>query len=118
MRGRRLLRYRVEHHVIKGAAATNIRHTSKVPTSRKHRTFRGADENIVVEVPNRCLPRIGIANHPVRVAVAVKVSYESRSSLGYHAGGRNGTGGVGCHGAWVRSWWRSGPRGWRRSRPR
>src|ERR1051326_9452787 len=105
MRGRRLLRYRVEHHVIKGAAATNIRHTSKVPTSRKHRTFRGADENIVVEVPNRCLPRIGIANHPVRVAVAVKASYESRSSLGHHAGGGDVTRGVVRSGAGVRRWW-------------
>ena len=36
---------------------------------------RAADENVVVEIPHPCLTRPGITDHPVRVAVAVKVDY-------------------------------------------
>src|SRR6266516_2540144 len=61
------------------AIAIEIRRTSQSPTSRKSRAERAAYENIIVHIPNRCLRTAGITGHPVRVAVAVKVSHDSPS---------------------------------------
>src|SRR5437870_3261774 len=62
------------------AIAIEIRCPSESPTSRKSRAERAAYENIIVHIPNRCLTSGGITEHPVRVAVAVEVSYCSGSS--------------------------------------
>ena len=43
------------------------------PVGRKRWAERPADENVVVQIPDRCLTRVGILKHIVRVAVAVKV---------------------------------------------
>ena len=61
------------------AIAIEIRRTSQSPTSRKSGAKRAADQNVVIQIPDRCLPCAGITEHPVRVAVAVKVSYCSRT---------------------------------------
>jgi hypothetical protein len=44
-----------------------------IPSTRKNWAVRAADENVVVEIPDRCPTRTEILKHIVRVAVAVKV---------------------------------------------
>ena len=60
------------------AVPIEIRHASQPPTSHKGRAERAADENVIIQIPNRGLMRAGLLNHIVRVAVAVKVAYGSR----------------------------------------
>src|SRR6266516_1114726 len=77
------------------AIAIEIRRTSQSPTSRKSRAERAAYENIIVHIPNRCLRTAGITGHPVRVAVAVKVSHDSPSGARCDAW-RGSSCGCGC----------------------
>src|SRR5438552_4572158 len=74
------------------AIAIEIRRTSQPPTSRKSRAERAGYENIIVHIPNSCLPSAGITDHPVRVVVAVKVSHDSPSSARCDAWRRCGCG--------------------------
>ena len=64
------------------AVAIEIRHARQPPAGRKSWAVRGVGENVVVEVPYRCLTGAGSLKHIVRFAVAIKVSH---SSPGYGA---------------------------------
>ena len=55
------------------AIAIEIRHTSQSPTGRKSGSERAANENVVVQIPDRCLTRAGIVKDIVWLAIAVKV---------------------------------------------
>ena len=57
------------------AVTIEIRHSPQSPADRKSRAVRAADENIVVEIPDRCLTGGGVLNHKVWVAIAVKVGH-------------------------------------------
>src|SRR5882724_8988273 len=57
------------------AVAIEIRRTSQPPTGRKCRTEHAANKNVIVQIPDCCLTRRRIADHKVRMAVAVKVDY-------------------------------------------
>src|SRR5207253_8740970 len=67
--------------------AIEIRHTSQAPPGYKSRPVSRADENVIVEIPDRCLARVGVLKHQIRMAVAVKVDYCScwRSCWHRHA---------------------------------
>src|SRR5438046_9531399 len=67
------------------AVAIEIRRTSQPPTGRKCGTEHAANKNVIVQIPDCCLTRRRIADHKVPMAVAVKVSYYSRTLYG-HAG--------------------------------
>src|SRR5262245_28834221 len=62
------------------AIAIEIRRTSQPPTSRKRRAERAANKNVIIQIPDRGLMRAGLLNHIVRVAVAIKVGYDSPAS--------------------------------------
>src|SRR5439155_1320715 len=47
----------------------------QAPAGRHSRAKRAADENVVVHVPDRCLPHRGIVKHIVWLSVSVKVGY-------------------------------------------
>src|SRR2546426_272530 len=64
------------------AVAIEIGYSYKRPTERKSWAVDAADENVVVQEPNRCLTSPGITEHKVRMAVVVKISYYGRSSAG------------------------------------
>src|SRR6266496_971754 len=55
--------------------AIEIRHTSQAPPGYKSRPVCRADENVIVEIPDRCLMRVGVLKHQIRMAVAIKVDY-------------------------------------------
>ena len=55
------------------AVAIEIGYSHEVPTGRKSRTVRGADKNIVIQIPDRCLSRAGLVKHIVRVPASAKV---------------------------------------------
>src|SRR5438045_7467704 len=59
--------------------------TAESPTGRKCGTEHAANKNVIVQIPDCCLTRRRIADHKVPMAVAVKVSYYSRTLYG-HAG--------------------------------
>src|SRR5439155_730191 len=75
------------------AVAVEIRHTAQCPTGRKCGTGHAANKNVIVQIPDCCLTRRRIADHKVPMAVAVKVSYYSRTCAG-----RRG------RGSWCRRW--------------
>src|SRR5438067_1424137 len=64
------------------AVAIEIRRTSQPPTGRKCGTEHAANKNVIVQIPDCCLTRRRIADHKVPMAVAVKVSYYSRTCAG------------------------------------
>src|SRR5947199_4971312 len=72
----------VEHAIISLATAVDVLRPDQPPAGRKSGAVRAAAENVVVHVPDGCLTGAGITQHPVRVAVAVKVSYLRRSCRG------------------------------------
>ena len=45
----------------------------QAPASGESRTESAVNENIVVQIPDRCLPRPGVVKDVVRVAIPVKV---------------------------------------------
>src|SRR5437667_138404 len=45
----------------------------QAPAGRKSRAVRGTDKNIVVHIPDRCLPCASIVKHVTWLAVPVKV---------------------------------------------
>ena len=45
----------------------------QAPTRRNRGSEGGADENVIVQIPDRCLTRAGIVKHIVWLAVAVKI---------------------------------------------
>jgi len=77
------------------AVAVEIRHTSQSPTGRKSRSKCAANENVVVQIPDRCLTRPRIAYHPVLMAIAVKVRYYRRTCARRRRRGRG-------RGSWCR----------------
>src|SRR5207244_11373956 len=73
--------------IIRMAVAIEIRRTPQPPTRRKCGTEHAANKNVIVQIPDCCLTRRRIADHKVPMAVAVKVSYYSRTLYG-HAGSK------------------------------
>ena len=67
----------IEQRVIGVAVAIEIRCGSEPPAGGKRWAVRRADINIVVQIPDRRLPRVGAIEHVVRVAVVVKIAYHS-----------------------------------------
>src|SRR5438093_409501 len=55
--------------------AIKIRHPRYLPAGRKSWTVRAADENVVVQIPDRCLTRAGVLKYIIRFSVAVKIGY-------------------------------------------
>ena len=55
------------------AVAIEISDRCQVPASWKSRARCSTDENVVVEIPYRCLMGAGFVKHIVRVSIAVKV---------------------------------------------
>jgi hypothetical protein len=45
----------------------------QAPASRKSRAKRAAHENVVIQIPDRCLTRASIVKEIVRLPVAIKV---------------------------------------------
>src|SRR2546430_199704 len=67
--------------------AIKICYSHHVPVDRKSWPEAAANVNVVVEIPDRCLARARIAEHIVRVTVAVKIAEDgSRRSLSYDCG--------------------------------
>src|SRR5205814_640496 len=64
------------------AVAIEIGYSYKRPTERKSWAVDAADENVVVQIPDRCLTHRSTVKHKVRMAVVVKISYYGRSSAG------------------------------------
>src|SRR5205823_14852990 len=64
------------------AVAIEIRRTSQPPTGRKCGTEHAANTNVIVQIPDCCLTRRRIADHKVRMAVVVEISYYGRTSAG------------------------------------
>src|ERR1041384_2336055 len=62
------------------ALAIEIRRASQPPTSRESRAECAADENGIIQIPNRCLVRAGLLNYIVRVPVAIKVGHGGPAS--------------------------------------
>src|SRR5438128_239463 len=50
----------------------------QTPTSRNSWAVRGADKNVIVEIPYRCLTGAGSVEQVVRVAVPVKIGCSHR----------------------------------------
>src|SRR6266403_530141 len=55
----------------------------QAPRARQTRAVRRVDENIVVEIPDRCLAGAGSVEHIVRVAIAVKVGCRHQRPAGW-----------------------------------
>ena len=51
------------------AVPIEIRHTSQPPASRKSWTVGGADENVVIQIPDRRLTRVRVVKHVVWLSV-------------------------------------------------
>src|SRR5438876_12115879 len=79
----------MEQPIIRMTVAIEIRRASQPPTGRKCRAEHAANKSVIIQIPDRCLTRRRIADHKVRMAVAVKVSYYSRTLYG-HAGRKIG----------------------------
>ncbi len=45
----------------------------QAPAGLKSRAVRGADENVVVEIPDRGLAAAGIIKHVIRLAVPIEI---------------------------------------------
>src|SRR5438067_12822880 len=76
---------RLEQTIISATVTVESPLTYQPPTGRKCRTEHAANKNVIVQIPDCCLTRRRIADHKVPMAVAVKVSYYSRTLYG-HAG--------------------------------
>src|ERR1041385_2124184 len=59
------------------AVEIEIRRASQLPASYKGRAKRATVENVIIQIPNRGLMRADLLDNPVRVAIAVKVAYDS-----------------------------------------
>src|SRR5437667_428824 len=57
-----------------------IRYTCQAPGRQKSRAERAADEDVIIQIPDRRLTRAEVLKHPVRVTIAVKVAYLSPAS--------------------------------------
>lgn len=77
---------------------TQIHQTFQRPTCRKSRPRRDIDQNVVIQIPDRCLLRAGVTDHQLWVAIALKVSYCSYScpSRGARCGSGSGRGNCRC----------------------
>src|SRR5436190_6724516 len=51
----------------------DVSRPEQAPARRNSRAVRGADEDVVVQIPDRCLTAAGTVKQIVRMAVAVKV---------------------------------------------
>src|SRR5438477_13507 len=59
------------------AIAIKICYTHQAPARRKSWTVTTSHINVVVQIPDRGLTRAGITDHPIRMAIAIKVGYSS-----------------------------------------
>ena len=55
------------------AVTIKIRYTRYYPATGKRWPETAADENVIVQIPNRCLMGAAIVQHVIRSVIAVKI---------------------------------------------
>src|SRR4029077_19370849 len=73
----------MEQRIIRMAIAVKIRCPCQVPAVRKGWREVTPDQDLIVSIPYRCLMAVSVLKHKVRVAVAVKVGYDSPGHARY-----------------------------------
>src|SRR4029453_14878325 len=71
----RLVGGRIEKQIIGFVITIEVCHSDHSPGSWKSLTKDAADKNIVIEVPNRCLPSSGSIQHIIGLTVRVEIAH-------------------------------------------